>query len=41
MVSSYVYDFFKDYLDKFLFDFDRSQLTMSVLSGMAIFALSR
>ena len=24
MVSSYVYDICKDYLDKFLFDFDRS-----------------
>ena len=33
MVSSYVYDIFKDYLDKFLFDFDKSQLSMSILSG--------
>ena len=33
MVSSYVYDICKEYLDKFLFDFDRSQLSMSILSG--------
>ena len=33
MVSSYVYDICKDYLDKFLFDFDKRQLSMSILSG--------
>ena len=33
MVSSYVYDICKEYLDKFLYDFDRSQLSMSILSG--------
>lgn len=33
MVSSYVYDFFKEHLDKFLFDFDRNQLSMSILMG--------
>ena len=33
MVSSYVYDICKEYLDKFLFNFDRNQLSMSILSG--------
>lgn len=33
MVSSYVYDMCKDYLDKFLFDFDKSQLSIGILSG--------
>ena len=33
MVSSYMYDICKDYLDKFLFKFDKSQLSMSILSG--------
>ena len=40
MVSSYVYDICKDYLDKFLFDFDRSQLSMSILSGKSLARLS-
>ncbi len=33
MLTGKVYDMIKDYLDKYLFGFDKSQLEMSLLGG--------
>lgn len=40
MVSSYIYDICKEYLDKFLFDFDQNQLSISILSGKSLINLN-